>query len=230
MPTVLLCHCDGTNGSATFTDVSASAHTITASGGAVVSTAQVKFGTGAAKFTTTGQLAVTGTLTDFDFQSGPFTIEAWAYLPANAGVAAIVAQFTNTAGGGWFFGSVAGNFLAFWYYNATPAQIQITSTTTIPLNSWHFYTVDRDAGGTIRVYLDGVVVASGSGPTFQSPTPQVTNIGNSNRTTDEWTNGSIDEVRITKGAALYAGAFTPPTAPFTNGGVAAAQARVFILA
>ena len=227
MPVVLLCHCDGTNGSTTFTDVSPSAHTITASGGAVVSTSQVKFGTGAVKYTTSGQLAVTGSLSDFDFQSAPFTIEAWAYLPANAAVAAIVAQFNNAPGGGWFFGSVTGNFLAFWYYNATPAQVQLTSSTTIPLNSWHHYAVDRDAGGTIRVYLDGAVVTSGSGPTFQAAAQQA-NIGNSIRTTDEWTNGWIDEVRIVKGQAMYGGAFTPPTGPFN--GVAAAQSRAMVLA
>ena len=49
-------------------------------------------------------------------------------------------------------------------------------------------------------------------------------------TTDKWTNGFIDEVRITKGAALYAGAFAPPTAPFPDPGAASAQVSAMVLA
>lgn len=231
MPTVLLCHCDGTNGSTTFTDVSPSVHTMTAQSGTVVTTAQVKFGTGAASFPTVNasRLAITGTLTDFDFQSAPFTIEAWAYVPAAPGIAAIVAQFVNTGTGGWFFGSVTGNVLAFWYCNTSSTLVQFNSATTIPTGGWHFYTVDRDAGGTLRLYLDGAVVASTSAPAFLASAALQTNIGNSNRNTDDWTAGFIDEVRITKGEALYAGAFTPPTAPFPDG-VVSTQVRAMVLA
>ena len=232
MPTVLLCHCDGTNGSTTFTDVSPSAHTFSVSGGAVVSTAQVKFGTGAASFpnANSSRIQILGTASDFDFQSGPFTIEAWAYAPAAPAVAAIVAQFANTGTGGWFFGSVTGSLLAFWYCNASSALVQFNSATTIPTGAWHFYTVDRDAGGTLRIYLDGAVVASTSAAAFLASPALVTNIGNTNRNTDYWPAGYIDEVRITKGTALYAGAFTPPTSPFINGGAAGAQARAVVLA
>lgn len=172
-------------------------------------------------------MAITGSLSDFDFQSGPFTIEAWAYISALPGVAAIVAQFLNTGTSGWFFGSGPTNLLIFWYCNPSSTLVQFNSATTIPLNSWHFYTVDRDAGGTLRIYLDGAVVASTSAPSFLALATQ-TNIGNSNRLSDEWTNGFIDEVRITKGEARYAGAFTPPTGPFPD--EAAVQARAMVLA
>jgi hypothetical protein len=216
MPTVLLCHCDGTSGSTTFTDVSPSAHALTVSNGAVVSTSQVKFGTGAANFiaNSSAQIFITDKLSDFDFQSGPFTIEAWAYAVSAPNIGSIFSQFNNTPGNGWFFGSIFGN-LAFWYYDGSGTQQQFASSTAITTGAWHFYTADRDAGGTLRLYIDGAVVASTSAPTFQSAATQ-TNIGNSTRDVDGWP-GYIDEVRVTKGTALYAGAFTPPTGPFPSG-------------
>jgi hypothetical protein len=228
MPTVLLCHCDGTNGSTTFTDVSPSAHTLTAVSTAAVSTAQVKFGTGAAIFSGNGAASVriSGSLSDFDFQGGQFTIECWAYASSTPGVSSMVSQFNNVAGGGWFFGAVSGS-LQMWCYDGAAASQHVTSSTVITTGAWHFYTVDRDASGLVRLYFDGAVTGSLSVPTFQSAALQ-TNIGQSNRNADNWT-GYIDEVRVTKGTALYAGAFTPPTGPFANGG-AAAQARAVILA
>jgi hypothetical protein len=230
MATVLLCHCDGSNGSTTFIDLSPSAHTLTAVSPAAVETSQVKFGTGAANFTGSGSanVQVTGAFSDFDFQSGPFTIEAWAYAVTAPYVSSIFSQYNGGSGNGWFFGSIFGN-LAFWYLDGSGALQQFSSSTAITTGAWRFYTADRDSGGTLRLYIDGVVVGSTSAPTFQAATAQP-NIGNSLRNTDGWT-GYIDEVRVTKGTALYGGAFTPPTGPFPDGSsVAGTQARVMVMA
>lgn len=229
MPTVLLCHCDGTNGQTTFTDSSPSAHPLTRGGTTTVTTSQVKFGSGAADLTasSTGIKATSG-LSDFDFQSGQFTLEAWAYASTTPAIAGIIAQYNNASGGGWLFGSVT-NALVFWYYDGGAILRQYSSGAAFATGAWHFYTADRDAGGTLRLYIDGAVVGSTSAPTFQTAAV-ATNIGNTNRVTDHWP-GYIDEVRITKGTALYAGAFTPPTAPFVNGGGGAAtQAIAMVLA
>ncbi len=213
--TTLLCHADGTNGSTAFTDVSGRAHTLTSVGSAVVSTSQVRFGTGSGNFTAGGaaQIQVTSDLNDFDFGALPFTMECWAYASSSPGVASLISQFNNSPGGGWFFGSISG-VLQMWCYDSGGTQRQIASSTAIPTGAWHHYAVDRDASGMVRLYLDGVVVASMSVPTFQIAALQ-TNIGNSNRNTDGWSVGYIDEVRITKGMTLYGGAFTPPTAPLS---------------
>jgi hypothetical protein len=76
--------------------------------------------------------------------------------------------------------------------------------------------VDRDSGGTMRIYADGVMLAS------------ITQSGLSLRNGDGlleigyatgvgyYLDGWIDEVRITKGVARYASnsGFTVPTAAF----------------
>jgi hypothetical protein len=227
MPTVLLCHCDGTNGSTAFTDVSPSARALTVQASATVSTAQVKFGTGSLSCPAAASLLIGAPFSDFDFQSSPFTIEAWAYASSAPNIAGIVAQFSNTSGGGWFFGTISGN-LAFWYFDGVGTKVTFASTTAIATGGWHFYTADRDVGGTLRIYIDGVIVASTSAPTFQAAAVQ-TNIGNSNRVTDNWP-GYIDEVRITKGTALYGGAFTPPTGPFGGATATTQGPRAMVLA
>lgn len=214
--TVLICHCDGTNGSTTFTDASPNPRTLTAISGATVSTAQAKFGTGSASFVgaSLNAIQIGAPHNDFNFKSSPFTIEAWAYASSSPTTASIVAQWDTSSSGGWFFGPIF-NALSFYCMDAAGSQIAFSSGTVAVVGSWHHYAVDRDAGGTLRLYLDGVVIASTSAPTFFDAAPQ-TNIGNSNRgTVDAWP-GYIDEVRITKGTARYAGAFTPPTAPFNN--------------
>jgi Concanavalin A-like lectin/glucanases superfamily len=232
MPTVLLCHCDGTNGSTTFTDVSPSARTLTAGGSAAVSTAQVKFGTGAANFTAGNSwIDVGGTQTDFQFGSSPFTIEAWGYN--GSGTASIFSLFlSNGAGDGFYFGLV-GNSLSFWYQDGSNVQQKITAPSgsfPVSLGVWHHLAVDRDAGGTVRVYIDGVIGASASAPTFWNST-LTPEIGNAQYNSHQFVwPGYIDEVRVTKGTALYAGAFTPPTAPFPDGGAVASQARAMVLA
>lgn len=213
--TVLLVHCDGTNGSTTFTDRSSSTHTLNSISSAAVTTSQAKFGTGAVDISasTNKAIQVTGSLSDFDFQSGQFTIELWAYASTTpSGIASLFSQFNNSSGGGWFFGSVFGQY-SFWYYNGAGTQVQYTTGVAMPATgAWHHYCADRDAGGTLRLYVDGVVIGSTSAPTFQTAAVQP-NIGNSFRSADPWT-GYIDEVRVTKGQAMYGGAFTPPSGPF----------------
>jgi hypothetical protein len=63
----LLCHFDGTNGSTSFTDSSASGHTLTSANGANVTTSSPKFGTGSGDFTiaTSNVINITGTVSDF---------------------------------------------------------------------------------------------------------------------------------------------------------------------
>jgi hypothetical protein len=208
--TVLLAHMDGANGSTTFTDSSPYVHTLTAVL-TTVETSQIKFGTGAADLSANAgasSITTAGTLGDFDFQSGPFTIEAWAYATSAPNVSAIFSKYSA----GWFFGAIFG-VLAFWYYDGSGTLIQFTSSTSMTgTGAWHHYAVDRDAGGTLRLYIDGVVVASTSAATFQADTTPPY-IGNAWSGGDGWP-GYIDELRVVTGMAMYGGAFTPPTAPF----------------
>jgi len=73
----LLLHCDGSNGSTTFTDNSPSPKTVTANGNASVSTAQSKFGGASAVFDGTGDYLSLDGSSGFAFGTGDFTIEFW---------------------------------------------------------------------------------------------------------------------------------------------------------
>lgn len=229
---VLLCHCDGTAGSTTFTDTSPVGRTLTALSTAKVETTQVKAGTGAADLTggSGPSVSIGGSTSDFDFRSAQFTVEAFVYATSSPGNTGIICQYDGTSTGGWYFGTIGGNIVC-WYLDAGGAlqTSVLSSSTSIPTGAWHHVAMDRDAGGIVRLYLDGVVVVSATVATFFAATA-ATKIGNSNRTTETWT-GYIDEARVTKGAARYAGAFTVPSVPFPDTGISAAsQARVNVLA
>jgi hypothetical protein len=212
MPVILLCHCDGTNGSTTFTDVSPSAHTL----GAVsttVNTTSPKFGTGAADFTSTSAALInTGNASHFNLGAAPFTLEAWAYFTsAPSGVQAVLAQFGASSDLGWFFGMVSGQ-LAFYYSTVGTDNPNVGAAYTPTLNTWIHLAVDRDASNVVRVYANGVVVASATVPAIYASTRQclIGNDQNQNRAFP----GRLDEVRVVTGTAMYGGAFTPPTGPF----------------
>lgn len=227
MPVVLLCHCDGTNGSTTFTDVSPSGHSLSAFN-ATVSTTSPKFGTGGVSFSTSaGAVSTSVVLTDFNFGAGQFTVEAWAYFTvAPSGVQSVLAQFGPSTNLGWFFGTNAGA-LAFFYSTTGTDNPSVSGSFSPTLNTWYHLAADRDASNVLRVYRDGTVVASATASaTFFASTRSavIGNDGNANRGFP----GRLDEIRITKGTAQYGGAFTPPTAPFN--GLGTAQAIAMVLA
>ena len=225
MPVVLLVHCDGTDGSTTFTDVSPSGHLLLSTGSAAVSTVTPKFGTGSVNFPSAAAwIAQNDALgkADWNFGSGQFTIEAWAYFTATpSSVHGVVTQFGASSNLGFFFGMVSGalNF----HYAITGADNNIVGAAYSPtLNTWIHLAVDRDASNVLRVYANGVVIAFATvSATFFASTRDlfIGNDGNGNRGFP----GKLDEIRITKGTAQYGGAFTPPTAPFGDTSARATQ-------
>jgi hypothetical protein len=213
---VLLCHFDGANGSTTFIDSSPSAHTLTAVNGTVVTTTTPKFGTGCGDFTSSVTSAITtGNASDFNFSNGKFTVEAWAYFTSSPGsnVNGIVTQWL-TSNLGFFFGVVSGN-LAFFYSTTGSDNPNVGASYTPSLNTWIHLAADRDASNVLRVYANGVVVASATvSSTIFASTQQAFISSDANG--DHSFPGHLDEVRVTKGVARYGGGFTPPTAVFPN--------------
>lgn len=239
MPVVLLCHCNGTNGSTTFTDSSTYAHTM---GGAsntatvpTISTATPKFGTGAISMNDTTARVTVAAASEFVL-TGQFTIELWAYLTGSLASAqgSLITQWNtalHSSGWGTFNLTILNNTL---YFQTSPDGV---STTTIngaytpTPNTWVHYAVDRDASNVIRLYANGVVIGTPTtlSGTLQASSPYAISIGNDDDHGKGWP-GQIDEVRITTGTAWYGGAFTPPTGPFPDPGAASAQARVMVMA
>lgn len=94
---LLLLHMDGTDGSTTFTDSSASARTITAVGNAQIDTAQQKFGTAAGLFDGAGDALSVPDSDDWAFGTADFTIDTWARYPVSTATKAIFVQFVDAS-------------------------------------------------------------------------------------------------------------------------------------
>jgi hypothetical protein len=218
--TVLLIHADGANGSTTFTDASSYAHTLSVINSAQVTTAASKFGTGSAKFDgDSGAFIDTGNVTDFQFGSAPFTIEAWAYYTSAPGSAtkAITAVWGPEGNDSWWLGNSNNGLMFLWSTTGVydGGKVLQPGGFTPTLNTWYHIAADRDASGMLRMYINGAVYASQSITDFFSANGGTCTVGGDHVNAGNGFTGYLDEVRVTKGVARYGGAFTPPTAPFT---------------
>lgn len=215
--TTLLCHGDGTNGSTTFIDNSAAGLTLTANSLAALSTTTPKFGTACMDFTPGSTPYVqTNATVGFNFTNGQFTVETWGFFTnySAASTYIIMGNFLIASNLGFDFGQVAGS-LAFYYSLNGTAALNVGAAYTPTTSTWIHLAADRDASNVLRVYADGVVIASAtvSGTFFSSTnTLRLGNDLNNNRRFP----GRLDDMRVTKGVARYGGAFTPPTAAFAD--------------
>lgn len=213
--TKLLLHCDGTDGSTTFADSSASAHTVTAIGNAQIDTAQSKFGGSSLLCQGTSDGASLNGHADFTYGTGDAVIEAWVRLavtgslrilydgrPADAGVSTYPLIFLN-----------ASNQLVF--HDGQGARI--TGATSLSAAVWRHWAWVKSSGQS-KLFLGGVQEGStyadsnnylggGSG----RPTIGVHNDGVS-FSLDGW----LDEIRVLKGSngGMFNG-FAPPTQPYS---------------
>lgn len=209
----LLLHFDGTNGQTTTVDSSSSAHALTRVSTAVLDTSVKKFGTASTLMGGSDGWSATDSA-DWAFGSGQFTIEGWLYVTvAPVATRGIIYQFGGASDLGWWLGSNSGNLT--FYYSTTGTDFpDIHAAWTPTLNTWYHLAVDRDASNVLRLYVDGAVVASATVSSTFFDSTRLLNICGSGSFTG--ITGNYDDWRITKGEAVYGGAFTPPTAPFPD--------------
>jgi len=209
--TVLLLHGDGADASTVFTDETGKA--VTAYGNAKISTAQSKFGGASMYFDGDGDyLTVPGA--GFAFGVDNFTLEAWVYLPVvPSGSFAAVVDIRNTdVGSGAVLWMVDSN-RTLGYYGATTLR----TTAAIALNQWVHVALCR-GNGVLRLFIDGVLGASVA-DTNSIVAPPLAFVGGVFNNGHPAFNGYIDDLRITKGLALYTANFTPPVAPLEVQGI-----------
>tara|TARA_R110000772_G_scaffold30806_12_gene76534 strand:+ start:7508 stop:9595 length:2088 start_codon:yes stop_codon:yes gene_type:complete len=214
---VLLTKLDGADTATSSKDVSNSRHALVFEANAQLDTAQKQFGA--------SSLLVDGTLdsvsitdsTDWDLGDGDFTVECWVRFNSIPTESAFVGQY-DTAGNdrSWMLWRNNANGLIFnWSTNGT--NFFASSAAWSPSTGvWYAVAADR-SGGTLRVYVDGAVHSS----TTSISTDVLNNsavdlhIGDQANGGREM-NGWIDEVRVTKGVARYAGAYTVRTKGFPD--------------
>ncbi len=221
--TVLLMHCDGTNGGTSFTDSSSYNQTITNAGSVVTSTAAQKFGT--ASFYTNGTvgnyyLSVTSSV--LMFGTGDFTIEFWMNPSDPVSTTRNQRLMGNLPLGSYNSGAWA---IGFNTGDSGKLHIDInnvingwTATTAQVAGTWYHIALVR-SGSTWYFFQNGVL---------QSTTTSTASFDNggaarpvyigwsgySTTITNEYYNGYLDEIRFTYGKALYTANFTVSTIPF----------------
>jgi hypothetical protein len=203
--TTLLLHGDGVDGSTVFTDETGKA--VTAYGNAKISTAQSKFGGASMYFDGVGDYLRFGISTDFEFP-GDFSVEAWVYCGSHLGN---IFSCRDVSTNGITVRVYQGKLSIFYAAGAG----DITVNADHPINQWFHLALVR-FGATVKVYQDGAEV--GSALTWNGI---LLNAGSSSPcvgaylypTPGEFFSGYIDDLRITKGLALYTANFTPPSAP-----------------
>lgn len=218
--TVLLMHCDGTNGSTTFTDSSASAHTMTARGNGQISTAQSVFGGASYLGDGTGDAVDTPDSTAWDFP-GDFTLDTrlrFAALPAAGQAVTIMGQYV---GGGAATGALlqfrrdgVGDRLAL---NTNDTERGASSAWTPSVGVWYAIAFER-FGTSCQFFVDGAL--QGSPFTFGTDLSGNTAafvIGALLLTGSyiQSINGNLDEIRVSKRARYQGQAYTPLPYPFS---------------
>lgn len=203
----LLLHMNGADNSTTFTDSSSNALTVTASGGAVVSTASPQYGTGALRTTRAGGILSLPASTALQL-TGDFTIEMWLKLVQDkgrlfgvSGANARIEINQNTAPNG-------ASARKLYMYNGG-AELFDNLDIGLTLGTYRHVAITR-SGTSLRAF--------GGGTLYQTLTHSdtLTLTAVSGITGTDHLDAFIDDLRITKGVARYTANFTPPTAAFPD--------------
>lgn len=210
----LLLHMDGVNGSAIFLDNSIIGNAVTAHGGVQISTAASVFGGSSAYFDGVNGYLAAPASGDFVF-SGDFTIEAFIRSSSTNANASI---FGVNYGSGYNGFQVncrrgGGNAIQFQYFDGSGYPIiNDPNYTDINDSVWRHFAVCR-SGTTLRIFLNGANVASGTLAVTLGSAGAPFQIGGVSGS-GYYFGGHIDEFRITNGVARYTENFAPPTAQF----------------
>ena len=189
-----------------FSDSSPSGHTITTVGDTTHSAAQSKFGGDSVYFDGTGD-SLTATSADFAFGTGEFTIDCWLYKTATTQHETLFDTYSAGGTNGFLCGLWdTGGTMAFYSENGI-GWITATGSTAVALNTWTHLAWLRD-GNTLRMFLNGVQQQTA---TFGADNLDSSALIIGSRASSEYMTGYMDEIRITKGTALWTSAFTPPT-------------------
>ena len=166
-----------------------------------------KYGSGSVFFDGTTDSLTLSTTPAYDF-SGDFTVELWANFSALSTNRILLDRWASGNAGGWqLYWRGTGTSLTF-FVNATNI-IQDASTTRITTGTWYHIALAR-SGSTVRLFVDGTSVGSNTFTTSLTSTLPLY-VGVQGSTSNNYFNGYMDDIRITKGVARYTTTFTPPT-------------------
>jgi hypothetical protein len=170
----------------------------------------------------------------WDFGSGDFTVECWAYTQSSSG--GFATGFTRffvgraapslsvtTASWGLGYTGGTGSWIQGAPYmsmiGASGTGYEIFGNAALTADTWHHVAVSR-VGTTVYLLADGTV--SGTTTVAEAlKNPASAKLGITAYGDNGFPNafdGWLDDIRITKGVGRYSGPYTVPTAPFPNNG------------
>src|SRR5690606_41531839 len=106
--------------------------------------------------------------------------------------------------------------------SGTANHLAGSAAAAVPQQQWFHWAATRDDIGTtgrIRLFINGVLVASATGAAARADMQARVYLGCLDPGSGNFANwwlGNIDDVRITKGVARYVTDFTPPTVAFPD--------------
>jgi hypothetical protein len=206
--TTLLLHGNGTNGGQnnTFLDSSSNNFTITRNGNTTQGTFTPYGSNWSNNFggSTNYYLTIPSGQTPLNLSTGDFTVECWVNLTDISQYALVL----TVGASAWQLGYEPSRKL--FVYNGGNIM---TSSTAITVGTWNHFAWTR-SGTTMYLYLNGVQVATASNSSSVDLNGAYI-AAYAGGTSSYPFYGSISNLRIVKGTAVYTGAFTPPTSPLT---------------
>lgn len=181
-------------------------------GDARTSTAVVRPGhTSSMFFDGTGDFITVPSSADFDLGATDFTIECWfnaQILPTAHPGRGLVSRYQSSGGStGWILMILNSTTLRF----VRGADIVFDVTVpTLVTGTWYHIAVSR-SGNSLRMFLNGSQIGATQTITNFLDAATTVQIGRTHTVINDF-NGYIDDLRITRGQALYTANFTPPTA------------------
>ena len=155
---------------------------------------------------------------DLEIASSQFTMECWFYQVANStsgsGSHTLMSKWDNDGRKEFIFRITDSGGQKIQWLSTTDGSSNsiITGNTTVTNNAWHHAAATRDSGGTIRMFLDGVLQSSTlSQSSTYTGTHQFMIGANGTDGITQFMDGYISNVRFIKGSCLYTSTFTPPT-------------------
>ncbi|MDD5132335.1 MAG: LamG domain-containing protein [bacterium] len=208
--TKLLLHCDGTDQSTTFTD-SATSKTVTANGNAQIDTASYKFSTAAGLFDGNGDYLSLADSDDWSFGTGDFTIDFWIKFNSASGNQGLFQQYADSSNRTVL--SFESNLLRFSICDGGSYTCHYYGSWSPTAGTWYHLALVRSSSN-VYIFINGSALNLTTSIAINT-VPNIAGCFEFGRgyfnSTQNYFNGALDEVRISKGIARWTSNFTAPS-------------------
>ena len=167
---------------------------------------------------------------DLDFGTGAFTIEGFMYMNSYGSTGSyptLVSKYSTPGGSAGWIVRAKNDGKIVWYNSSSNTT---SSSSPMTLRQWHHIAAVREGTGSnqMKVYVDGKLHITTTDDTDHSNNVGVA-IGSQDTDNTNILDGTISNIRIIKGTALYTSEFRPPTAPLTTTSQGATSSEVKLL-